>query len=116
MPLQKQSPRSENRCKFLFPAAFFRVTRREVDDDSCRIYVTVRGFADKEAATLVASAGSNSPHGPSPDGNQGHIVEERVTIAIDDLPEIDAQAADPQLDQIERHLLTLNQFTGAIRV
>jgi hypothetical protein len=114
MPLEKSSPRSENRCKFPFPAMFLKVTRREVDDDLGRIYVTIRGYGDREAAVLAASPANQN--GPMPDEQRGYVFEDRVSIKSVDLPAIDPKAEDPQLDQIERYLLTLPLYATAKRV
>lgn len=81
MALKRSSERSENRAKFPFASAYFRILDvSNSKDGSGNLNIRVAGYADEEARKMAADAGGNQP--PMPGGAMdGRIYEKNFTIS-----------------------------------
>lgn len=103
----KQSPRTENTVKFPFPAAVFKLSEIRIDNDTKRVHVRVRAYADAEAATLCEGNTDNAGPMPGMGMSQGHILEKNHTLKQSDL-------ADLSPATIEAAVMALPEYAGAV--
>ena len=106
----KASPRTENTLKFAFPNAVYKLSEIRIDNDTKRVHVRVRAYADAEALTLCESGDTNAGPGPMPGmGGNGFIVEKNHTLKQADL-------SDLSMATIEAAVIALPEYAGAVAV